>query len=70
MLYFQDRVQCSVLCLSLNLPSFPFKLTIPGEYMELQVLCQSLINTPQPVASVIVSRVVVSSVALSPLLRS
>ena len=60
MLHFQDRVQCSVLCLSLNLPPFPFRLAIPGEYMKLRVLCQSFINIPQLVPTVIAMRVVVS----------
>ena len=64
--HLQDRVQCSVLCLSLNRPPFPFKLAISGEYMKLQVLCQSFINTPQLVATVIVTRVVVGFPALSP----
>ena len=67
MLHFQDRVQCSVLCLYLNLSPFPFKLTIPGEYMKLRVLCQSFINTFQLVAAVIAMRVVVSFPTLSPL---
>ena len=35
--HFQDRVQCSVLCLRLNPPPFAsaYKITIPGEYMKL-----------------------------------
>ena len=64
--HFQNRVQCSVLCLSLNRSPFPFKLPIPGEYMKLQVLCQSFINTPQLVTTIIVTRVVVGFPAFSP----